>query len=141
MALLSVAITPLFCMTLNAYLEARGEPFYGQIAVNQVALRRAGLNPEGVCAEIYHPHQFIGPWRNPPVKPKRAKAAEWKRAEQAAWAAYVWAAHGIGQDYSGGATHYHAVTARPYWMRCSKLTAQIGRHRFCNDVKPCQKGS
>ena len=128
----------LFCLQVNAYLEARGEPFTGQIAVNQVALRRAGLDQTKVCAEVYRPHQFTGPWRNRRAKPKGAKAEEWKRAEQAARAALVWAEHGIGQDYSKGATHYHATSVRPYWTKCAKTTTRIARHVFYNDVKPCQ---
>ena len=125
------------CMQLTAYHEARGEPFPGQIAVNQVALRRASLDPDLVCAEIYKPGQFTWTQQQPSRKPKRVDEAAWGRAEQAARAALVWAQHGVGQDYSKGATHYHATHVRPSWTRCAKLTVQIARHRFFTDVQPC----
>jgi spore germination cell wall hydrolase CwlJ-like protein len=129
----------LFCLTLNAYLESRGEPYTGQIAVSQVVLRRAGLDRTKVCEEVYRADQFTGPWNSPRHKPKNAKPAEWARAERAARAALVWAEHGIGQDYSRGATHYHNLTVRPYWTRCAKQTVQIARHKFYNAVQPCRR--
>ena len=46
------------CLALNAYHEARGEGWAGQVAVGQVALRRAGLDFNHVCKEIYRPGQF-----------------------------------------------------------------------------------
>ena len=131
----------LLCMSLTAYHEARGEPFHGQIAVNQVALRRAALRSEDVCHEIYRPGQFDGPRAHPRRKPKHAKPNEWARAEQAARAALIWAQHGIGQDYSRGATHYHATHVRPSWTRCARLVAQIKHHRFYDRVKPCKGGA
>ena len=132
-------IEAVFCLTINGFLEARGEPFPGQIAVNQVALRRAGLDRTKVCAEVYRPDQFTGPWRAPRSKPKWAKPAEWARAERAARAALLWAEHGIGHDYSRGATHYHNWTVRPSWTRCAKLTVQLAQHSFYTDVKPCRR--
>ena len=129
----------ILCMSLAAYFEARGEPFHGQIAVNQVALRRAALDPNRVCEEIYRTAQFEGPAAHPRRKPKRVDERAWRRAEQAAHAALVWAEHGIGQDYSKGATHFHATYVRPSWTRCAKLTVQIARHRFYNNVNPCRR--
>lgn len=131
----------LLCLQLNAYLEARGEPFRGQIAVNQTALRRAALQPEKVCQEIFRPDQFSWTAKHPPRKPKRVDERAWHRAELAAQAALLWAQHGLGQDYSRGATHYHATSVRPYWTRCARLVAQIKRHKFYTDVKPCRRGS
>ena len=129
----------LFCLTMNGFLEARGEPFTGQIAVNQVALRRADLDRTKGCGEVYRPDQFTGPWKAPRAKPKWAKPAEWARAERAAQAALLWAEHGVGQDYSRGADHYHATYVRPSWTRCAKVTVQIAQHRFYADVKPCRR--
>ena len=128
-----------FCLQLNAYHEARGEPFHGQIAVNQVALRRAALDPAEVCRHIYLRDQFTWTATHAPRKPKRVDEAAWRRAELAARAALVWAQHGIGQDYSKGADHYHATYVRPSWTRCAKITVQIARHIFYNDVKPCRR--
>ena len=125
------------CMADNAYYEARGEPFIGQIAVNQVALRRANLDPEHVCAEIYRSGQFT--WTSDKTR-RKPHGPEWVRARQAARAARLWAEHGVGQDYTKGATHYHATHVRPSWTRCATLTVQIARHKYYKDVKPCGKG-
>ena len=131
----------LLCMQLTAYHEARGEPFHGQIAVNQVALRRAALRPENVCGEIYRPAQFTWTAHHPKHKPKRVDERAWQRAESAARAALIWAQHGIGQDYSRGATHYHATHVRPSWTRCARLVAQIKHHKFYDRVNPCKGGA
>jgi len=130
--------TILLCLTLNAYHEARGEPFHGQVAVNQVVLRRAALQPEDVCQEIYRPSQFSWTKNKPPHKPAHVNERTWHRAELAARASLIWAVHGIGQDYSKGATHYHAITVRPYWTRCARLTTQVGGHLFYGRVNPCK---
>jgi len=128
----------LLCLTLNAYHEARGEPFHGQIAVNQVALRRAALQPENVCREIYRPDQFSWTAKQAPRKPKQVDGKAWHRAELAARAALVWVQHGIGDDYSRGATHYHATYVRPSWTRCARLVNWINGHKFYDNVQPCR---
>lgn len=128
---MSVLNAALMCLALNAYHEARGEPFDGQVAVGQVALRRARMVPGRVCAEIYRPGQFSWTDTRPrgSALPHRSDPA-WLRAQQAARVALLWSMGAPQPDYSGGATHYHAAHVRPYWTRDAVLVAEAGAHRF-----------
>lgn len=119
----------LLCMALNAYHEARGEPLEGQIAVNQVAMRRAGYAPENVCREIYRPRQFSWTHQVPSRKRPPVNAA-WRRAQYAARVTLLWAHNPALPDYSNGATHYHASHIKPYWIVGKVRVAVIGRHIF-----------
>lgn len=117
------------CLGLNAYYEARGESYEGQIAVGQVALRRAGLDFHRVCAEIYRPGQFS--WTASRPRGSKLPVGEaWQRALEAADAALAWAAFGIGPDYSRGATYYHAEGVRPYWTTGLEKVAVVDNHVF-----------
>ncbi len=42
---------------------------------------------------------------------------------------------GTLKDPTGGATHYHEKSATPPWARDRKPSAEIGNHRFYNDVE------
>jgi N-acetylmuramoyl-L-alanine amidase len=117
------------CLALNAYYEARGETFSGQVAVGQVALRRAGLAARHVCAEIYRPGQFSWTAERPQGSVLPAGEA-WQWALAAAETSLAWAERGVGPDYSRGATFYHAVHVKPYWTRGLELVAVVGEHKF-----------
>jgi spore germination cell wall hydrolase CwlJ-like protein len=117
------------CLALNAYYEARGESYEGQVAVGQVALRRAGLDYRRVCAEIYKPGQFS--WTAHRARASALPSGEaWQWALAAGTAALVWAARGEGEDHSRGATYYHAAHVTPYWTRGLELVAVIDQHLF-----------
>lgn len=117
------------CLALNAYHEARGEAFSGQVAVGQVALRRAGLDHRHVCAEIYKAGQFS--WTASRHRGAALPAGEaWSWALHAADMALAWADRGVGPDHSNGATFYHATSVTPYWTRGLELVASIDKHRF-----------
>ena len=118
------------CLALNAYHEARGEGWAGQVAVGQVALRRAGLDFNHVCKEIFRPGQFSWTVERPRHGALPAGVA-WQWALAAAEEALQWAAHPEARtDYSNRATYFHATSVRPYWTRGLELVAMIGEHRF-----------
>jgi N-acetylmuramoyl-L-alanine amidase len=48
----------LTCLAQTMFMEARGEPQAGQIAVGMVLYRRANFEPKKVCAEMSRPYQF-----------------------------------------------------------------------------------
>ena len=117
------------CLALNAFHEARGEAFRGQVAVGQVALRRAGLDYRHVCTEVYRQGQFS--WTAD--RPRHAALPSgdaWQWALAAADTALAWAERGVGEDYSRGATYFHARSITPYWTRGLELVAVIDNHRF-----------
>jgi spore germination cell wall hydrolase CwlJ-like protein len=117
------------CLALNAYHEARGEGFAGQVAVGQVALRRAGLDYLRVCHEIYKPNQFS--WTTTKRSGIRPTGDAWSWSLAAAEESLRWAARPEKfPDYSNHATYYHATSVNPYWTRGLELVAMIGDHRF-----------
>ena len=118
------------CLALNAYHEARGESFTGQVAVGQVALRRAGLDFRRVCAEVFRPEQFS--WTTHyPRGSAMPSGTTWQWALAAAEESLQWAAHPEAHlDYSNKATYFHARTVNPYWTRGLELVAVIGGHYF-----------
>lgn len=112
----------LLCLALNAYHEARGEPFHGQVAVSQVVMRRAEYDPTKVCKVVRAPRQFSWTRHSPRVRDKAA----WGRAVQAAKMAML----ASTVDHSRGADHYHAVRVSPSWARSMWPVVQIGEHIF-----------
>jgi len=120
----------LLVLSLNAYHEARGEPFHGQVAVAQVALRRADYDSRRVCQVVYAYRQFSWTAARPPIHDRAA----WAEAVRAAKVAMLWA-HGAGRDYSAGATHYHASYVCPRWSRGMTRVAVIGEHEFYKPTK------
>lgn len=118
------------CVALNAFYEARGETFDGQVAVGQVALRRAGLDHRRVCAEIYRPGQFSWTASRPRGSALPTGDA-WQWALAAADEALAWAARPEAYtDYSRGATFYAHSSLTPYWSRGLELVAEVGLHKF-----------
>lgn len=121
----------LLCLAVNAYHEARGEPFQGQVAVSQVVLRRAGHDERKVCAVIRKPAQFSWVSRRPG---KIRDMAAWQKAVAAAKVAMIWSKGANVVDYSNGADHYHASHVKPKWARVYRKTAAIGEHIFYRRV-------
>lgn len=125
----------LMCLALNIYHEARGEPMVGQHAVAQVTLRRAQERNKSVCDVVAEKKQFS--WANdlprtrdgkinmpPRLLPKDMIA--WDRA----WLIANQNMKGRVRDLTGGATHYHAIRAHPYWGRSMRVVARYGNHTF-----------
>ncbi|MDP7638022.1 MAG: cell wall hydrolase, partial [Phycisphaerae bacterium] len=48
------------CLAIVIFLEARGEPLQGQIAVGQVVMNRVSSEkyPDSICAVVEQPDQF-----------------------------------------------------------------------------------
>lgn len=110
----------LMCLTLNIYHEARSESAAGQAAVALVTLNRAQRDPSRVCAEVFRPYQFS--WT---LSPKRiTEPRAWQRAKEVARA--VWTM----QDFTEGATHFHADYVSPAWADAKVRVGQCGRHIF-----------
>lgn len=120
----------LTCLALNVFKEARGEHVTAQHAVALVTLNRAREKDGDICAVVFAPKQFswtITDTRDGVLlkskRPKR-KTKEWKRAERSALEAlYI-------EDFTGGATHYHAVSVKPYWSKHLDYIGQWGSHKF-----------
>ena len=132
----------LLCLALNIYHEGRGEPWQGQVAIAQVTIRRAEFKAENICKVVYAPQQFSWVDQKPP-KPNY-RSADWQYSLAIAKYADLWMVYGIGEDYSKGASHYHArywkgKLLKPYWIKDMKKTVEWGNHLFYLEKTITQK--
>lgn len=99
----------------TVYAEARGEGERGMRAVAHVIYNRAkekGISP---CIVVRQPKQFA---RGAP-KPKDKM---WQIAKRISI--------NPGVDVTKGATYFHNLTVRPYWIRSLKVSYTWGNHIF-----------
>lgn len=114
--------------------EARGEGAAGMQAVASVVLnraRRGGWWGAGVAEVCLKPRQFSCWNEDDPNREKVAGATpppcpRFAVARRIACRAVC----GVMEDLTGGATHYHAAGAQPYWAEGRTPCAVIGRHVF-----------
>jgi len=115
-----------FCLALTLYHEGDKrdgrftEPLDGLFAIGQAVLTRAGRKPERVCAEVQKYKQFSWTLQPPPVEQNKA----WQDAQAVARLSFHMA------DFTGGATHFWAFYASPYWKSDMEILGQWGNHIF-----------
>jgi spore germination cell wall hydrolase CwlJ-like protein len=121
------------CLSEALYYEARGEGHRGEQAVAEVVFHRmnAGNYGHSICAVVYEGSdrrgcQFSFTCNGDLHRPREASA--WNDAEQLA--AQILTGEVPLRNATGGATHYHAVSVRPYWAPTLAKTAHIGNHIF-----------
>lgn len=121
------------CLAEAVYFESRGEPERGQIAVAQVVMNRvfSGYYPADVCRAVYQNArrkfacQFTFACDN--VRDVVTEPRLWQQARRIAsdmldgrlWDSRV-----------GRATHYHAQSVHPFWLREMQKLDEIGEHSF-----------
>ena len=129
-------ITILLCIAEAIYFEARNQPQEGQLAVAQVILNRTRHPdyPDNPC-DVVRQGKYIG------THPLRHKCQftyycdglkETIKDKPAFGTAFINAAavyFGL-PDTTGGATHYHADYARPYWSAEMEYLTRIEGHLF-----------
>ena len=109
------------CLALNLYHEGdKNEPLPGLFAIAQVTLNRAKRDPDKVCEVVQAKHQFS--WTNKP--PAVEDGRPWRTANDVARLALHM------NDFTGGATHYHALYVSPYWKSDMVVLGQWGNHIF-----------
>ena len=109
------------CLALNIYHEGlKTEPIDGLFAIAQVTLNRAKRDPEKVCEVVGAYKQFSWTLKPPPVE----DGAPWRTAQQVARLSFHM------QDFTGGASHYHALYVSPYWRADMVPLGQYGSHVF-----------
>lgn len=114
------------CLAKNIYHEARGEPFFGQLAVAQVTVNRliSGKFGKTICDVVYAKNQFS--WTNKKQKQKAQDTVAWNSAVKIA-KAIIYNTNAIPELK---ATHYHATHVKPRWARYKEQVAVIGKHIF-----------
>ncbi|WP_371348689.1 cell wall hydrolase [Ancylobacter sp. IITR112] len=121
------------CLAEAVYFESRGEPRRGQVAVAQVVMNRvfSGYYPADICRAVYqNAHrrfacQFTFACDN--VRDVVTEPALWDQAKDIASAMLdgrLW------DEKVGRATHYHARSVRPNWIREMRKLDRIGEHTF-----------
>lgn len=122
------------CLAMQIYHEARGEGFYGQVAVAQVVMNRTEdpAYPDTVCAVILedrgprkHDCQFSWTCDGKSDLPLNQEAFD--RAKVIAEEVLA----GSLGDITHGATHFHSTSIKPpRWAHKLTFTYQTGQHRF-----------
>lgn len=128
-------IHPITWLAVSTWMEARGEPYLGKLAVVYTQLTRVKDKrwPDSIEDVIWQPYQFS--WTNP-GDPNRMKLddVDWNDPEfQECHKAASSAFYGLEPDPTGGANHYinrAALSRVPNWYDSSKVTIVIARHEF-----------
>jgi len=105
---------PITCLAVVIYLEARGEPIQGRIAVADTVMTRG----HDTCAVVQSPGQYA-------VTGHVDYASDDWASALAVSAAVVWG--GVGCRC---ATHFHTVSVTPYWAGDLTRVGVIGEHVF-----------
>lgn len=112
------------CLASNMFQEASGESIAGMLAVGHTTLRRShsrsGVKKLNVCSVVHKPRAFS--WTS---APRHMNEREYKKAKNLAVRAIR-----TFTVRSWPATHFHAVSSRPYWARSMRLYRKVGRHLF-----------
>jgi N-acetylmuramoyl-L-alanine amidase len=119
------------CLAYNVFMEGRGEPYEGKLAIAHVTLNRLrdAQFPRSLCGVVYQPGQFAwtGTQRQSwtgTISLTDLKA--WDMAKQAA----IIAIEDRDSDPTGGAVFYHENKVKPTWRMPIKRTRKIGEHVF-----------
>lgn len=125
----------LYCLAINIYHEARGEPKAGQYAVAEVTLNRVKSRryPNTVCKVVYQKN-----WDT--LRKRYVSAFSWTELDYAInvrskqWLDAMTIAeevyHGETKSRVAGALFYHANYVKPSWARKKRVKAKIGKHIF-----------
>lgn len=127
------------CMALNIYHEARGVSEEDQMAVAHTTLNRVQSErfPDSVCAVVKQAKKRGGKlvrnkcqfsWYCDGRSDEPRDSEAWQNSIRVAKLAKKW--YKIGEDFSEGATFYHANYAKPYWSKIFKRTVVLDGHAF-----------
>ena len=134
------------CLADNIYWEARNQPTKGMMAVAMVTRNRVKDNR--------YPHSYCEVVTQGPTKPSWKDPEVWYPVRHRCQ--FSWYCDGKGdkipkvdidlygfiqmlafktyhnelEDFTNGATHYHAEYVKPEWAATKTMTMQIGEHIF-----------
>jgi len=117
-------MSPLMCMAVAVYFEARGEPLQGQYAVAEVVMNRVADEryPDTVCGVVFERKAFSFTHDGKPDRLPKTPAGE--KAMEVATNVMAGLKMGITS------THYHATYVKPYWTSHFELDGKVGDHVF-----------
>ena len=120
-----------YCLALNIYFEARGEPYIGKLAVAEVTTRRVYKEKWGksYCEVIFSNKQFS--WTNESLfKSYELNKKAWTEAQKVARMYYELYKNKENTNIVPGACFYHANYVKPYWSRKFTKIKRIDNHIF-----------
>lgn len=130
----------LTCMALNIYHEARAESRLGQKAVGFVTLNRVydKRYPNTICDVVYDAHVDSrgNPYRNKCQFSWYCDGRSDTPRDKVRWeqskdiASEVIYMYNKVEDFTEGATMYHASYVNPYWASSYEKTVRIDTHIF-----------
>lgn len=118
------------CLAITIYLEARGEPERGKIAVGLVVLNRAKEASVKPCDVIKVPGQFSWYRGTNSLKIKAKDQAGWNASVKAAQDAVL-----LHPFDTTNVTFFHHKSLRPKWTRNLTQVAIYGGHKFYSNKK------
>ena len=137
-------LTPLLCLALNLYHEARSDPVESQLAVAFVTLNRAEQRASKVCDVVFEKSQFswtTGTTRRQAYDSVKRlnKTEEFKLAlnlSRRVLAKEI-------QDTTHGSRYFHLPKVKPKWAKSPELkrVAKIGSHIYYARVEDLQQRS
>ena len=120
-------MTPLTCMALALYFEARSEPLDAKLAVAEVILNRVEDTrfPDDVCGVVWQPKQFS--WTHDGLTDTPKNKEVWQEIKDLC--------DEVLSDPDSillghGADHYHATYVDPYWSGDLTVVGLYGTHVF-----------
>ena len=123
-------MTPLMCMAVAIFFEARAEPIVGMKAVANVIINRVEDQryPDTVCGVVWERKQFSfthdGLTDDPEAHTGHQDKLAWGTSQEAAKEALQGNLLGISS------THYHAINVLPSWAKHYSKDGKIGNHVF-----------
>lgn len=139
--------TDVYCLTRNAYYEAKGDSQMSQIAVTHVVLNR--LNdpqfPKKACDVVYQKNRKEDKQRvvcqfswycDKRMMNRVIDPVSWQESYEAVKKA-VKLYYAKGVDVTEGSTFYHAHYVNPRWYQLEKVTS-IGSHIYYKVNEQCQ---
>jgi len=129
-------MTPLMCMAVAIFFEARGEPVVAKEAVANVIINRVEDRryPNSVCAVVNEHKAFSYTHDGLSDDPTRHTGHQ----DKIAWVE----SQEVAKDALGGnllgitSTHYHTTNVLPFWAKHYSLDTRIGNHLFYTNDTP-----
>lgn len=123
-------MTPLTCLAVAIFFEARAEPVSGMEAVANVIINRVedSRYPDTVCDVVWERKQFSfthdGLTDDPETHTGHQDKMAWDTSQEVAKEALQGNLMGISS------THYHAINVLPFWSKHYIKDGKIGNHVF-----------
>ena len=130
--------TDIYCLTRNAYYEAKGDSQMSQVAVTHVVLNRMNdpKFPKGACEVVYQKNKIdtsstlcqFSWYCDRRLMSRVIDPMAWEESYKAVEKALKMYYH-RGVDITDGSTFYHANYVNPGWRHLTRVTS-IGSHIY-----------